>query len=310
MGELAAICDIVPEKADALAKEFQCRTYYTIADLLGGEKNIDLAAVCTPNGLHASHSIQCLQQGWHVLCEKPLSISAADASRMIETAQTQNRKLFVVKSTRYNPAIAALKKIIAANELGRIYSFQLNCFWNRPPAYYEGTWHGTEMDGGTLFTQFSHYIDALLWLLGDIKQVKGFRKNMMHKNLLLSEDCGAVSAEMENGVLGGISWSVNTFRENMEVSLTIIAEKGTVKLGGPYMNKVEYQLTHGSGIPVPEKSTANDYGFYKGSMSNHDKVYENLVKALKDDGHPFASAEDGLRTIEAIEKIYNSVLLS
>jgi predicted dehydrogenase len=309
-GELSAVCDIVPEKADALAKEFNCRAYYTVAGLLASEKNIDLAAVCTPNGLHATHAIQCLLQDWHVLCEKPLSLSATDARRMIETAETHHRKLFVVKSTRYNPALAALKKMITNNELGRIYSFQLNGFWNRPAAYYEGTWHGTELDGGTLFTQFSHYIDALLWLLGGIRQVKGFRKNMVHKNLLLAEDCGVVSVEMENGVLGGINWSVNTFRENLEVSLTLIAEKGTVKLGGPYMNQVEYQLTDGAGIPVTETGAANDYGFYKGSMSNHDKVYENLVKAFEDSTHPFASAEDGLKTVEAIEKIYHTVLLS
>lgn len=309
-GQLVAVCDIVPAKADALAGEFNSKAYYSIEDLLAGEKNLQVLAICTPNGLHAEHSIQALQAGCHVLCEKPLSISVADAENMIEAAKKNNRKLFVVKSTRYNPAIAALKKMIDRKELGTIYSFQLNCFWNRPPAYYANSWKGTALDGGTLFTQFSHYIDALLWLLGDIKKVAGFRNNIAHKGSILSEDNGVVAVEMENGLLGGINWSVNTFRENMEVSLTVIAEKGTIRLGGGYMNKVEYQLTETAKLVIPAQGSANDYGFYKGSMSNHDKIYENLVRALGDDNHPFTSAEEGLKTVEAIERIYNSVSLS
>jgi predicted dehydrogenase len=206
--------------------------------------------------------------------------------------------------------LAELKKVLEEKKLGQLYSFQLNCFWNRPDAYYDGSWKGKLLtDGGSLFTQFSHYIDALLWLLGDVKQLSGFRKNMAHQKSIEFEDSGIVAIEMENGMLGGLNWSVNTYQKNMEVSLTLLAENGSIRIGGEYMNKIEYQLTNGITLQVPEDGIANDYGFYKGSMSNHDKVYENLLKALTNDNHPFTHAIDGLKTVEIIERIYNSVSL-
>jgi UDP-N-acetyl-2-amino-2-deoxyglucuronate dehydrogenase len=309
-GQLVAVCDIVNKKADDLAQSCNASAYYSIDDLLIKEDKIDVVAVCTPNGLHAEHSIKALQAGSHVLCEKPLCISSADALRMIDAAKKNDKKLFVVKSTRYNPSLAALKKSIEEDKLGSIYSFQLNCFWNRPAAYYANSWRGDKLlDGGTLFTQFSHYIDALLWLLGDIKDVTGFRKNFAHQNIIEFEDSGVIAIEMKNGIIGGLNWSVNTFQKNMEVSLSIIAEKGSIHIGGEYMNKIGYQLMEGFELDIPVAGNANDYGFYKGSMSNHDKIYENLVKALKDDHHPFANARDGLKTVEAIETIYKCVSL-
>ncbi len=310
-GRLVAVCDIIKERADVLAQQFSATPYYNLVDLLSNEKEIEIVSVCTPNGLHAEHCIQSLTAGSHVLCEKPLCISTSDAKKMIKTASECQKKLFVVKSTRYNPALAELKKIIDADKLGRLHSFQLNCFWNRPAEYYRDTWKGKlSLDGGTLYTQFSHYIDALLWLFGDVKAVSGFRKNMTHKNIIEFEDSGVVAIEMENGMLGGVNWSVNTFQQNMEVSLAIIAEKGNIRIGGEYMNKIEYQLLDGAKFKLPETGTANDYGFYKGSMSNHDKVYKNMIKALEDDNHPFTNATDGLKTVETIERIYNSVSLS
>jgi predicted dehydrogenase len=230
---------------------------------------------------------------------------------MLQATKETGKKLFVVKSSRYNPALISLKKIIDNNQLGQLYSFQLNCFWNRPASYYLNSWKGSnDMDGGTLFTQFSHYIDAMLWLMGDVKSITGFRKNMAHRSLIEFEDTGVVSLEMNNGMIGGLNWSVNTFQKNMEVSLTIIAEKGSIRIGGEYMNKVEYQLTDDVKIHTSDNGNANDYGTYKGSMSNHDKVYENLLLALKDESHPFSHATDGLKTVETIERIYNSVSLS
>jgi predicted dehydrogenase len=309
-GQLVAVCDIINKKADDLAQSYNANAYYSIDDLLKNENTVDVVAICTPNGLHADHSIKALRAGSHVLCEKPLCISSVDALTMVDTAKANNKKLFVVKSTRYNPALAALKKAIEENRLGSIYSFQLNCFWNRPPAYYADSWKGDKLlDGGTLYTQFSHYIDALLWLLGDISNVTGFRKNFAHQNTIDFEDSGTAAIEMKNGMIGGLNWSVNTFRKNMEVSLSIIGEKGSLRIGGEYMNKLEYQLIDQYQLDIPGDGSANDYGFYKGSMSNHDKIYENLVKALKDGDHPFANAGDGLKTVETIERIYKSVSL-
>lgn len=311
LGELVAVCDIIKEKADALAASFNSQPYYSIDELIKSNIQIDVAAICTPNGLHAAHSIQMLRAGTDVLCEKPLCISSLEGSSMLQGAKETGKKLFVVKSTRYNPALIALKKAIDQKELGQLYSFQLNCFWNRPASYYLNSWKGTkDMDGGTLLTQFSHYIDAMLWLLGDVKNISGFRKNIAHQSQIDFEDTGVVSLVMNTGMIGGLNWSVNTFQKNMEVSLTIIAEKGSIRIGGEYMNKVEYELTEKVRLNTPDNGNANDYGTYKGSMSNHDKVYENLLLALKDGSHPFSNAMDGLKTVETIERIYNSVSLS
>ena len=307
-GQIIAVCDIVPERADALAAQYGAKAYYRLEDMLTEAQSFDLLAICTPNGLHAAQSIAALEKGIHVLCEKPLSLSSADAKAMMHASEMNDRRLFVVKSTRYNPALATLKKKLDDGSLGKLYSFQLNCFWNRPAAYYAGSWKGQlALDGGTLFTQFSHYIDALLWLLGDIREVRGYRKNMAHEGIIEFEDSGVAAIEMENGMLGGLNWSVNTFQQNMEVSLSIIAEKGSIRIGGGYMNQLDYQLVDADPLMVPAPGQANDYGFYKGSMSNHDKIYENLLIAMQDASHPFANALDGLKTVAAIEKIYKAV---
>jgi UDP-N-acetyl-2-amino-2-deoxyglucuronate dehydrogenase len=309
-GYLAAVCDIIPAKADSFAGQYASKAYYSIDELLKNEK-ADVVAICTPNGLHAEHTVRALKAGSHVLCEKPLCISSADGAGMMAVAKACRKKLFVVKSTRYNPALVSLKHILDTTQLGKLYSFQLNCFWNRPPEYYKDSWRGSrDLDGGTLYTQFSHYIDAMLWLFGDIEAVSGFRSNMAHQGTIAFEDSGAVAIRMKNGMIGGLNWSLNTFRKNMEVSLAVLAEKGSLRIGGEYMNKLEYELTEGATLQIPAGGTANDYGFYKGSMSNHDKIYENLVRALQDDAHPFTHAAEGLKTVETIERIYNSVSLS
>ncbi len=311
IAKLTAVCDVVKSRADDLAKKYNAKAYYNITDLLSNQKKLDVASVCTPNGLHAAHSIQCLHAGINVLCEKPLCIKTEDGNEMIAAAEKAKKKLFVVKSTRYNPALIQMKKLLEEGRLGSVYSFQLSCFWNRPSAYYYNTWKGSlQMDGGTLYTQFSHYIDVMYWLFGDVKVVQGIRKNYAHKQLIEFEDSGVVALEMQNGIMGTLNYSVNTFIKNMEVSLTVIAEKGTIKLGGEYMNEINYQLIEGLDfIEVSKSQEANDYGFYKGSMSNHDKVYENLLLALKDEKHLFTTAVEGLKTVSIIEKIYRECRL-
>src|SRR3569833_2780277 len=150
LGKLQAVCDVVQEKADALGLEYGCNAYYSFDDMLANEKALDVVSICTPNGLHAAHAIAALQAGIHVLCEKPMAISAYDCGEMIKAAERNNRRLFVVKQNRYNPPVVAVKNAIDKGLLGRIYSIQLNCFWNRDAAYYHNTWKGSkEMDGGT-----------------------------------------------------------------------------------------------------------------------------------------------------------------
>ena len=303
-GNLVAVCDINHEKANALATQYSTRAYYTIEDFLKAGLGVDVLAVCTPNGLHAIHSIKALQNGLNVLCEKPLCLTAIEGKEMINAARLAEKKLFVVKQNRYNPPVEFLKNLLKENKLGKIYSFQINCFWNRPPEYYIG-WKGTkQLDGGTLYTQFSHFIDLLFWLLGEVADVKKLVKNMAHPNIEF-EDCGVVLFDMVNGAVGSLNYTVNSFAKNMEGSFTIFGEKGTIKIGGQYLNELEYFEVDGMERPILSKgNNANSYGFYQGSMSNHNKVYQNLVLALNDSNHLFASAEEGLKTVEIIERIY------
>lgn len=306
VGKLVAVCDVVVEKANELAETYGANVYESIEKLLEKEPSIDVVAICTPNGLHAAHSILALQVNKHVLCEKPLCINATDGLQMIEAAKLANKKLFVVKQNRYNPPIAFLKELIEMDKLGKIYSFQINCFWNRPNEYYQD-WKGTKnLDGGTLFTQFSHFIDLLYWMLGEVDLVKSSINNFAHSAIQI-EDTGAVIFDMKNGAMGTLNYTVNSFAKNMEGSFAVFGEKGTVKVGGQYLNELEYFNVEGMDAPnLPKGNPANGYGHYQGSMSNHDKVYENLVLALQNEAHPFADGKEGLKTVEIIEKIYQS----
>jgi len=164
-----------------------------------------------------------------------------------------------------------------------------------------------ELDGGTLFTQFSHFIDLLYWLIGDIKNVNALGKNFIHANTIEFEDTGTAAVEFENGAIGTINYTVNSFGKNMEGSITVFGDKGTVKVGGQYLNVLEYQNIDGYEISgLPESRPANDYGFYQGSMSNHEKVYENVIDVINYGGTIAANAYEGMKTVEIIERIYKS----
>ena len=307
-GHLSAVCDTDRQQADDLAKKMGCPAYYNIEDLLAAEKDIDVVAVCTPNGLHAAHSIQSLNAGHHVLCEKPMAIKVRDCIEMIRAAENNNRRLFIVKQNRYNPPIVALKELIDDGRLGRIYSVQLNCFWNRNPAYFENSWKGTlDLDGGTLFTQFSHFIDLLYWLLGDIDDVAATIGNVHHKGIVEFEDHGVATLKFVSGALGTFHFTINAYQKNMEGSLTIFGEKGTVKVGGQYLNELEYQMVESHEIQnLPKGNPPNYYEGYVGSMSNHDKVYENMIDVLDNGGSIGTIGIDGMKTVEIIEAIYRA----
>lgn len=309
--QLTAVCDIVPEKADALAKLYNAKAYYSLTDLLSALDTFDVLAVCSPNGLHAEHSIDALQSGVHVVCEKPMALTVYDCGRMIQAAEKNNCRLFAIKQNRYNPPVAAVKQLIEEGKLGKINSIQLSCFWNRNEAYYANSWKGTKMmDGGTLFTQFSHFIDLLYWMLGDVMEVKSMTGNYEHSNVIEFEDTGVVILRFANGAIGTVNYTVNSYNKNMEGSLTIFAEKGTVKIGGQYLNELEYQQIEGMKIEnLPEGNKPNNYGTYFGSMSNHDLVYDNVINVLEKGGSITTSAFEGLKTVEIIEKIYASANL-
>ena len=313
MGKLVSVCDVVEERAKALAEKYGAAWYTSVEEMLDGTGRADVVAVCTPNGLHARHSIMALNKGSHVLCEKPMALTVEDCRDMNDAAERADRQLFIIKQNRFNPPVAAVKRLIDEGRLGRIYSLELSCFWHRDAAYYENSWKGTRtLDGGTLFTQFSHFIDLLYWMVGDVKEAKGYIGNFAHGDIEI-EDTGVITVWFSGGAVGTINYTVNSHARNMEGSLTLFGEKGTVKIGGQYLNELEYQDIQGYAIEnLPAGNPANNYGFYQGSMSNHDKVYEHVIGALEG-RYPEgvagnASGFEGLKTVEIINKIYSSVV--
>ena len=309
-GKLQAVCDIDMKQAVALAEKYGVNYYTNIDQLLEKEKDLDVVSICTPNGLHAEQSIKALRAGINVLVEKPMALDVNDCGRMIQEAEKMNKRLFVVKQNRFNPPIMRLKQILDEGKLGKVLSMQLNCFWNRNPNYYKtSNWKGTKaLDGGTLFTQFSHFIDLLYWLLGDIENVEAYIENYIHDGLIEFEDSGVIIAKFHSGAMGTINYTVNSYQKNMEGSITVFGERGTVKIGGQYLNELDYQIIEGEDMSkdMQEGNPPNLYGEYVGSMANHDKVYQNLMDVLTKNGSIMTNCFEGLKTVEIINRIYSS----
>ncbi|MDB5196016.1 MAG: oxidoreductase [Flaviaesturariibacter sp.] len=311
VGRLVAVCDIVEKKASAFSQQYGAAMYNSLDELLEQETEVGVICVCTPNGLHAEHAIKSLQNGRHVVCEKPLCITSAAAWSMMDTAHFFRRKLFIVKQNRYNEPVSFVKKLLERGGLGEILSFQINCFWNRPQEYYTGDWRGTkELDGGLLYTQFSHFIDLLYWFLGDVEKVSGFMKNNKLRQHFEIEDSGVASLQLKSGAIGSIHYSINSFEKNKEGSFTIIGEKGSVKIGGQYLNTLEWlDIADGSTFNLQGNGHANDYGFYTGTMSNHDKVYVDVINALDNKKNNLPEIKEAVKTVEIIEKIYANSMM-
>lgn len=305
VGELVAVCDIDQQRADAFAATYSANAYTNFDDLLRREREVEIVAVCTPNGFHAEHSIKALQWRKHVLCEKPLCLTSAAAWQMIETAHLCRRKLFVVKQNRYNQPVQLVKQLLNENRLGRIYSFEINCFWNRPQEYYSNTWRGTLFpDGGTLYTQFSHFIDLLYWFLGDVETIKAFSSDYAQRENFAIEDTGVALLKLQSGAMGSVNYTINSYRRNLEGSFAIFGEKGSVKIGGQYLNTLDWFEVEGMDKPMLQSSGGpNEYGFYQGSMSNHHQVYDDLLRSLDGNGS-LLEARDAVKTVEIIERIY------
>ena len=307
-GELVAVCDIAYEKASSLAEKNKAKAYRNLEDLLKDQTDIDVISICTPNGLHAEQSIACLQSGFHVLVEKPMALNVDDCNAMIAAAEKVGKNLFVIKQNRFNPPVIVVKKALIEKRLGKLFSIQLNCFWNRNNEYYQNSWKGTKyMDGGILFTQFSHFIDLLYWFFGDIATVYAMTDNYAHRSVIEFEDTGAVLLKFANGMIGSIHFTINSFKKNMEGSLTIFGEEGTVKIGGEYLNELEYSNIKNFNLDtLPAGNIANDYGTYFGSMSNHDKEYQHIIEMIQSGKMNTDNAFEGMKTVEIIEKIYQS----
>jgi len=304
-GTLLAVADSDAAAANHFSTTFGVPAFYSADDLFA-QGQAQVVAICTPNGLHARHSIAALHAGLHVLCEKPMAIASQDAQDMVEAAQQTGNQLFIVKQNRFNPPVQAVKKLLEEGRVGQIFSVQLNCFWNRPASYYAQSWKGTRsLDGGTLYTQFSHFIDLLIWFFGPIVPLAANLANTAHQGVIEFEDSGVVLFRLQNGAPGSLHYTVNAHKQNMEGSITIFGQKGTVKIGGQYLNELEYQELDGEPIEnLPIGNPPNQYGNYNGSMSNHPQVYANLVQVLQGNGQMINSLADAAETVRFIESVY------
>ena len=202
--------------------------------------------------------------------------------------------------------------MLETGTLGRIYSVHLNCFWNRDDAYYADSWKGTAaMDGGTLYTQFSHFIDLLYWLVGDVQDVASFTDNYRHQESVEFEDAGVAILRFYSGAIGSVNFTINSFGRNMEGSLALFCENGTIKVGGQYLNEIEYENIKGMDpTQLTKGRPPNEYGTYQGSMSNHEDVYENIQRVLTEEGSIGTIGFEGLKTVEIIDKIYRAARLA
>jgi len=286
---------------------YQVPVFDELEKLLVEGPEFDVLAIATPNGSHASIALKALAAAKHVIIEKPMALNSEDALNIINQAEKFNKKVFCVMQNRYSPPSQWIKSLMDDHILGGIYLVQINCYWNRDERYYTGkNWRGDLMqDGGTLFTQFSHFIDMMYWLFGDITNIQSKFNDFNHKNLSAFEDSGLIQFDFLSGGMGSISYSTSVWDSNMESSITVIGEKGSLKIGGQYMNEIEFCHIENYTMPVLEKSSpANDYGAYKGSAANHHFVYQNVLDVLKNDMKIDTNAKDGLKVVEIIERIY------
>lgn len=308
LGELTAVCDIDKEKAKSLSEKYNVPYFLNMKDLFSGNIPADVVSVCTPNGLHKDHTVMSLRAGYHVLCEKPMALNSYDCGIMINEAEHTNKRLFVVKQNRYNLPVIHLKKLIQEDKLGRIFNIQVNCYWNRREDYYKKSdWKGSrKYDGGVLYTQFSHFIDLLYWMFGEVKEVHSYIENYNHLYTEI-DDSGVAILKFVNEAVCTLNYSINSYNKNWEGSLSVIAEKGTVKIGGKYLNEIAYQNIEDYDLLTPETvEKPNDYGNYEGSMSNHDQVYNNVNDVLLKGAAITTSNYEGLKAVEIIEKIYKN----
>lgn len=305
--ELVAVCDInevVLEQIDIPGVQ----KFLSLEQLLEESNPFDVLSIASPNGFHEHHALLALRKGKHVVVEKPMALTKSGCERIIFEALRQHKLVFCVMQNRYSPPSVWLKELMEAKTLGEIYMVQINCFWNRDERYYTGkNWHGTaELDGGTLFTQFSHFVDIMYWLFGDVKNIQARFNDFNHQNLTDFEDSGIVSFEFTEGGVGTLNYSTSVWNANLESSLTVIGEKGTVKVGGQYMNEVVHCHVKDYTMPVlPPSNPPNDYGPYKGSAANHHYIFENVVDVLKGRAPITTNALEGMKVVEIIEKIYS-----
>lgn len=306
--ELVAICDTDEKKCKELSDLYNVPYFTDYKKMLDNTK-IDIINIATPHAQHAAMSIEAAKAKINILVEKPMALSTSDGEEMIKAAKENDVKLYVVKQNRFNVPIMLTKAALDKKELGRIFMVKCDVLWNRHDGYYaESPWRGRKsMEGGVVFTQASHFIDLLIWWFGDVTSTLGVMDTKNHN--IEIEDCGAAVLNFSSGAICSLNWTTCVYNKNYEGSITIIGEYGTIKIGGQYLNKIEYWdvRSHPLQDNIDFTDKPNSYGKYQGTSSNHDKVIKNVIASLKKENDNVVEGHEGLKTISAIEMLYKTI---
>ena len=306
--ELIAICDCDESALATYQNNYAVPAYDNLDELIQQER-FDLAVICTPSGIHAEQSIKLLENGIHVVCEKPMATDYNDALNMVKAADKSGAQLFVVKQNRRNATLSLLKKVILEERFGRIYMVNINVFWTRPQAYYDlANWRGTwEFDGGAFMNQASHYVDLLSWLIGPIDQIHAMTATLGRK--IEAEDTGVVNLRWRSGALGSMNVTMLTYPKNLEGSITILGEKGSVRIGGLAVNQIEHwefadKKDYDQNIKEANYQTTSVYGF------GHPLYYNNVIDVLRGRAEAETDGRSGLKSMEILTAIYRSAKMN
>lgn len=302
--ELVSVCDSDRKQLDAAVNKTGVQGFDDLRELLK-QTDTDLVALCTPSGLHPQQTIRCARSGRHVMTEKPMATHWKEGLDMVRACDSAGVRLFVVKQNRHNATLQLLKRAIDKKRFGRIYMVQVNVFWSRPQEYYDSAnWRGTwEFDGGALMNQASHYVDLLDWLIGPVKSVQAMTGTLA-RNIEV-EDSAVLNIEWRSGAIGSMSVTMLTYPRNLEGSITILGEKGTVKLGGVAVNEFEHwefqdQDEDDQKVKSANYDTSSVYGF------GHPVYYHNVIQTLRGNEEPKTDGREGLRSLELLVAAYLS----
>ena len=301
---LTAVCDVVPERAQAAGEQEGVASFTSYEEMLK-RADCDVVSVCTPSGLHAAQGALAARAGKHVITEKPMAITLGQADELVKACDDAGVFLFVVKQNRLNPPIQLLRRAIDKGRFGRIFLANTTVRWQRPQDYYDAApWRGTwEFDGGAIMNQASHYVDLIQWLVGPVETVMA--KTATQARRIEAEDSGVALLKFRSGALGLIEVNVLTYPRNLEGSITILGEKGSVKIGGTAVNRVEHWLfaDYDDDDKLIESASTNPpnvYGF------GHDGYYRNVLSVLRGEAQPQTDGRAGRKSLELILGIYES----
>jgi UDP-N-acetyl-2-amino-2-deoxyglucuronate dehydrogenase len=302
--ELVAVCDTDREALQAAVKRTGAKGFDSLHDLLAGS-DADMVVLCTPSGLHPTQAVAIAAAGRHVMTEKPMATRWADGKHMVEACDAAGVRLFVVKQNRRNATLQLLKRAVEQKRFGRIFMVNLNVFWSRPQSYYDSAkWRGTwEFDGGALMNQASHYVDLVDWLIGPVESVQAYTATLDRD--IQVEDSAVVGIRWRSGALGSMNVTMLAYPKNLEGSITILGEKGTVRIGGVAVNDIqhwEFAEPHPDDAQVKEASytTTSVYGF------GHPLYYDNVIRTLRGEAEAETDGREGLRSLEVLIATYLS----